>query len=78
MTNGKIGHIGERDLKNGGAWTITPLIEPLAGSNRNGRPVRDIGKTIDDSPKYLKSDKADFVTVTVNGGTFAWHDGPGS
>ena len=75
--NGTIGHIGKRDLNNGGAWTIVQLINPLVGSNRNGIPAPGAGEIFDDSPKYLKSDNAGSVTVAVNGGTFAWHDGPG-
>jgi hypothetical protein len=77
VTNGIIGKIGERDLNNGGEWTIKQTIHPLVGSNRNGKSAPQTGKVFDDSPKYLASDKAGSVTLAVDGGTFVWHDGPG-
>ena len=77
VTNGIIGHIGQRDLRNGGEWTISQTINPLRGSNLNGRPAPKVGEIFDDSPKYLASDKRGSATVAVNNGVFAWHDGPG-
>jgi hypothetical protein len=74
---GTIGHIGDRDLQNGGAWTIGQVVNPLVGSNLNGIPSPIAGQIRDDSPEYLASDKKGVVTVAVNGGTFAWRDGPG-
>jgi len=80
VNGGTVGRIGDEHastsiaLNGGGSWTIGQWKYPFPESNRNGEPVRDAGKTTDDSPRYLSGE---FKNVAVYGHGFAWNDGPG-
>jgi len=78
VKQGRIGHIGtERDLHNGGQWTIGQWAYAWPDNQRNGVLGEKNGTTFNDSPKYLKGDKLGPPTVAINGRSFAWIDGPG-